>query len=130
MDRYVKSELEKLKEFVDEKIKEVTLDQEKEIETNVKNLIRVKDNVEEVQSKHEQTVLRLDQLDESLKLLHSQGLVKDAFLKQLKKLSEGYTGLKTKTKETKKNIESHVQNESDKNKNLIKRHEDQIKKFT
>jgi len=48
MDRYVKSELEKLKEFVDEKIKEVTLDQEKEIETNVKNLIRVKDNVEEV----------------------------------------------------------------------------------
>ena len=127
MDKYIKRQLEFIKTFIEEKTDGVQCTEDKDVEHDVKNLIAVKDNVEEVQNRHEETVLDLDKLDESLKLFHSQGLVKDAQLKQMKKLFDGYAQLKKRAKETKKEIEPFVENESDKNKNIIKRHEDSLK---
>jgi len=88
------------------------------------------DHVEEVLAKNDKTILDLDQLDESLKFLYKEGLAKDNQLRGVKKLFDNYNHLKKAAKETKKTIEPFVENETDKNKNIIKRHEDTLKTYS
>lgn len=78
MDKHIKSQLENMKGFIDTKSEGCKLTEEKDVEHNVKNLIAVKDNVTEVQSRHDQTILDLDQLEESLQMFHREGLAKDS----------------------------------------------------
>lgn len=129
MQKTILAQLEHQKQWIDEKTEGCTPTPEKDIENNVKNLIIMKDHVDEVTNRHEKTVLELDQLDEELKHLHKEGIAKDSQLKQMKKLFDGYNHLKKVAKETKKTIEPFVENESDKNKNVIKRHEDALKTY-
>lgn len=119
-----------MKTWIDEKTEGVTPTPEKDVQNNVQNLIIMKDHVEEVISRNDKTILELDQLDESLKFLHKEGLAKDNQLRATKKLFDNYNQLKKAAKETKKTIEPFVENETDKNKNIIKRHEDALKTYS
>lgn len=129
MDKYVKSQLENMKNWIDEKTEGTTPTPEKDVQNNVQNLIVMKDHVDEVLAKNDKTILELDQLDEALKFLHKDGLAKDNQLRACKKLFDNYNKLKKQAKETKKTIEPFVDNETDKNKNIIKRHEDALKTY-
>jgi len=129
MDKYIKSQLEFMKQWMDEKTEGCQNTPEKEIETNVKNLILMKDHVDEVLLKNDKTILDLDQLDEGLKFFAKEGIAKDSQLKQCRKLFDSYNQLKKVAKETKKTIEPFVDNETDKNRNVIKRHEDSLKTY-
>lgn len=129
MDKYVKSQLDNMKNWIDEKTEGTTPTPEKDVQNNVQNLIIMKDHVEEVLAKNDKTILELDQLDEALKFLHKDGLAKDNQLRACKKLFDNYNKLKKQAKETKKTIEPFVDNETDKNKNIIKRHEDALKTY-
>jgi dynein heavy chain, axonemal len=129
VEKMVKHQLEHMKQWMDEKTEGCSITQEKDVENNVKNLIVMKDHVDEVVTKNERTILDLDQLDEQLKKLQKDGGSKDSQLKQVKKLFDNYSHLKKVAKETKKNIEPFVENETGKNQNVIKRHEDAIKTY-
>lgn len=72
MDKYVKSQLENMKNWIDEKTEGTTPTPEKDVQNNVQNLIIMKDHVEEVLAKNDKTILELDQLDEALKFLHKE----------------------------------------------------------
>lgn len=130
MDKYVKSQLENMKNWIDEKAEGVNPTPEKDVQNNVQNLIIMNDHVEEVLARNDKTILELDQLDESLKFLYKEGLAKDNQLRGVKKLFDNYNHLKKAAKETKKTIEPFVENETDKNKNIIKRHEDTLKTYS
>ena len=60
MEKHVKQQLEGMKNWMEEKIEGCTLNEEKDVENNVAELIVVKDNVEEVATKHDETILKLD----------------------------------------------------------------------
>jgi hypothetical protein len=58
---------------------------------DVKVLISVKDNMETIFLKNDEVTLTLDQLDESLKFLASNGTTKEKETKQTKKLFDEWT---------------------------------------
>ena len=62
-------------------------------------------------------------------MFHKEGMAKDSQLKAMKKLHDSYNHLRKQAKETKKMIEPFVENETDKNRNMIKRHEDALKTY-
>ena len=76
---------------------------------DVKVLISVKDNMETIFLKNDEVTLTLDQLDESLKFLSSNGVSKEKEAKQTKKLFDEWTGLKKLGKEVKKEIAKKVE---------------------
>jgi len=96
---------------------------------DVKTLIGVKDCMESVFSKNDSTVLSLDQLDEALKFLQSNGISKDKEMKQTKKLFDDFNSLKKTAKDTKKKIQPMVEKESKTNASNITKHEDELKTY-
>jgi hypothetical protein len=72
--------------------------------SDVKVLIGIKDNVDEIQAKNDQITLKLDQLDESLRLLQSHQMAKESQIKQTKKLFDEWNHTKKVAKENKKEI--------------------------
>ena len=60
MDKYVKSQLENMKNWIDEKTEGTTPTPEKDVQNNVQNLIVMKDHVDEVLAKNDKTILELD----------------------------------------------------------------------
>ena len=102
MPKMVSSQIESLQTFMKEttegaKVKGKDL-------TDLKTLISVKDKVELVQNKGDDTTLKLDQLEETIKLLQASNNVKDKEVKQSKKLFDEWNSLKKLCKETKKEI--------------------------
>lgn len=97
---------------------------------NVQTLISVKDNMTKVYELNDQTMLVLDQLDESLKFLSANGIQKDKEIKMTKKLFDEWTSLKKLAKDVKKEIAPLVDNESKKNAATIHRHEEDLKQYT
>jgi hypothetical protein len=97
---------------------------------DVKVLISVKDKIEEVKVKHDDVLLRLDQIDETLKMLSAQGLAKDKQMKEYKKLADDWTYLKKLSKDMEKEIKKNLENETSKNQNQIQGLEDLLKTFS
>jgi hypothetical protein len=97
--------------------------------TDVKTLINVKANVETVYTKNDETILLLDQLDESLKFLQSHGISKDKEMKQTSKLFSEWGGLKKLAKDVKKEIAPLCDAESKRNMAVITRHEEDLKQY-
>jgi len=60
MDRSIKGNLDHMKQWMEEKTEGCALNPEKDVENNVKNLIAVKDHVDEVLLKNDKTILELD----------------------------------------------------------------------
>jgi len=78
MKDFVANELENIHTFISESQKgSNTKDKEKDM-TNVKDLLKVKDIVDEVFSQNDATVLRLDALDEALKMLKEHEAAKSS----------------------------------------------------
>lgn len=65
--------------------------------------------MEKVYTQNDSTMLQLDQLDEQLKFLQTNGISKDKEMKQTKKLFDEWNTLKKTAKETKKEIAPKVE---------------------
>jgi len=96
----------------------------------VKILIGVKDNVESVFNLNDELVLKLDCLEESLKMFQEHGIAKDSQVKQIKKLFDEFATLKKLAKDIKKEITPLVNGENEKTTNLIKKLEEDLKAYT
>jgi len=114
MAKYITSSLEQISEFISTTSKGINL-KDKDIENDVKELIAVKEHVENVQSRNDEMVFWLDCVDESLKLFQKNEKAKDSQLKSIKKATDSWHLLKKRAKETKKDIASNVENEKEKN---------------
>ena len=97
--------------------------------TDVRVLLGIKDCMEVVTKQNDKTTLILDQLDESLKFLASNGISKDKEMKQTKKLFDDWNSLKKLSKEVKKEIGPRVAEESKKNAQTIVKHEEELKQY-
>lgn len=129
MAKYISSSLEQISEFIGTTSKGINL-KDKDIENDVKQLIAVKEHVENVQSRNDEMVFWLDCVDESLKLFQKNEKAKDSHLKSIKKAFDNWHHLKKHAKETKKDIASNVENEKEKTKSMIKKLEDDLKIYT
>ena len=120
-------QIEELQKFMKETQAGATV-KDKDID-DVKVLIGVKDSMESIFLKNDQTTLVLDQLDESLKFLSASGVNKEKEAKQTKKLFDEWAGLKKLAKEVKKEIAKKVDDQSKTNKFAIDNHETALKDF-
>jgi len=127
MAKHIQKEIERLQASLAESKKEVTT-KEKDIK-NVKVLLQIKEKVEQTNESADRVTLEIDQLDECLKLFQAHKLSKDAQLKLLTKINKEWVDLKKLVKDTKKEIAPLVQQESDKNKQNIKKLEEDIVQF-
>lgn len=96
----------------------------------MKVLISVKDYVESVVNLNDEIVLKLDCLEESLKMFQEHGIAKDSQVKQIKKLFDEFATLKKLAKDIKKEITPLVNNENEKTVTMIKKFEEDLKAYT
>lgn len=96
---------------------------------DIKLLISVSDAAKSVMDATDSMMLNLDQLDETLNLLATQNMAKDSQVKQMKKLFDEWTNLKKLAKDTKKEINPLVAQETTKNNNAITKLEEDLKTY-
>ena len=72
-------------------------------------------------------ILRLDCLEEALRMFQEHQIAKDSQLKQIKRLFDEWAGLKKLAKDIKKEISPLVSNENEKTINMIKKFEEDLK---
>ena len=128
MQKYISKTIEEVEHWEQETAKGCQT-KDKNVASDVKQLISVKDAMESVHKNSESIVLKLDVLDESLKMFHRAGLAKDSEMKKMKKLFDGWTNLQKIAKETKREIMPYVQSESERNVNQVKAFEEELKHF-
>lgn len=128
MGKYIQSGLEELHTFIVDTTKGAQT-KDKNIQ-DVKTLISVKDHVESVFNLNDEIVLKLDCLEESLKMFQEHGIAKDSQVKQIKKLFDEFVSLKKLAKDIKKEITPLVNNEAEKTINMIKKFEEDLKAYT
>ena len=95
----------------------------------ITELIKVVDSVGDVMSNQDAMMLKLDQLEETLNCLQGMNMAKDAQFKQTKKLFDEFTNLKKLAKDTKKEINPLVAQETVKNNNSITKLEEELKAY-
>jgi hypothetical protein len=128
MEKYLKSGLDELHNFIVETTKGAQT-KDKNI-NDVKTLISVKDYVDSVYNKNDEIILKLDCLEEALRMFADKGHPKDGQVKQSKKLVDEFNNLKKLAKDIRKEITPLVQGEKDKTMNLIKKLEEDLKIYT
>lgn len=128
MEKYIKGGLEELHNFIVETTKGAQT-KDKNIQ-DVKTLISVKDYVDSVYNKNDEIILKLDCLEESLRMFQEKGHPKDSQVKQSKKLVDEFNNLKKLAKDIRKEITPLVQGEKDKTTNMIKKLEEDLKIYT
>ena len=127
MVKYIQEQIAKVKQNFEETTEGAKL-ADKDL-SEVKTLIGVKDCVEHVQNETKTITLGLDQLHESLQYLSQNGVSKDKEAKQVRKLFEEWTQLKKIARETSKEIQPLVENESKKNMTTITKFEESLKTY-
>jgi len=85
--------------------------------TDIKQLISVVDAVNQVNERSDETLLALDQLEETLNFLAVKGNAKESQIKQTKKLFDDWNNLKKLAKDIKKEVAPLVSSETQKNNN-------------
>jgi dynein heavy chain, axonemal len=128
MEKYIKGGLDELHNFIVETTKGAQT-KDKNIQ-DVKTLISVKDYVDSVYNKNDEIILKLDCLEESLRMFQEKGHPKDNQVKQSKKLVDEFNNLKKLAKDIRKEITPLVQGEKDKTMNMIKKLEEDLKIYT
>lgn len=96
---------------------------------DVKVLIKIKDHIEDVRVRNDEITLKLDQLDESFKMLQSHSMAKEKQVKEYRKLNEDWTNLKKLAKDVEKDIKKNIEAETTKNAQQIQKLEDELKNF-
>ncbi len=102
---------------------------DKDIKNNVKTLLKVKEHVRVIESRKDEIALKLDVIDEALKLFHKQGRHKDPDTKKLRDLTKTWNDVQNLAKVTKKEIKSVVEQEQDKTQQKVKSFEEQMKVY-
>jgi len=115
MEKHLKSGLDELHNFIVETTKGAQT-KDKNI-NDVKTLISVKDYVDSVYNKNDEIILKLDCLEEALRMFADKGHPKDGQVKQSKKLVDEFNNLKKLAKDIRKEITPLVQGEKDKTMN-------------
>lgn len=92
MQKYISKTIEEVEHWEQETAKSCSI-KDKNVASDVKTLISVKDAMESVHQNQDSIVLKLDVLDESLKMFQRAGLAKDSEVKKIKKLFDGWTNL-------------------------------------
>lgn len=102
----------------------------KQVNDDVKQLLKVKKHTEEVEERGDHVVLKMDEITESLSMFESQDNNREGDSRKLKKLQENWGGLQKKAKEVKKDIAPTVATESDKSKSQIRNFEEELKTYS
>ena len=102
----------------------------KQVSEDVKQLLKVKKHIEEVEERGDHVVLKMDEITESLNMFERDNNSKEAEARKLKKLAENWGGLQKKAKEVKKDIAPNVATESDKCKGQIRNFEEDLKTYS
>ena len=102
----------------------------KQVQEDVKQLLKVKKHTEEVEEKGDMVVLKMDEITESLNMFEKENNSREGDARKLKKLTESWGGLQKKAKEVKKDIAPNVATESDKCKSLIRNFEEELKTYS
>jgi len=95
----------------------------------VKQLISVKDHVDAVFNQKDDVILKLDCLDETVKMFLHNEFPKEGQARHVKKLFDEWTGLQKLARETRKEITPIVNNETEKTSIQIKKLEEDLKVF-
>lgn len=130
MKKYISTEIKRLQELMQTTKSEInTKDKDKDM-TNVKQLLKVKENVEQTQLQQENINLQIDQLDESIKLLLENKKIKDADQKSFMNINKNWQDVKKLARDVKKEIQPMVDHEKENNNKNIKSLEEDITHFT
>jgi len=97
---------------------------------DIKVLISVSDAGKTVIDQNDSMTLQLDQIEETLNLLATHNMAKDAWIKATKKLFDEFTNLKKLAKDMKKEIGPLVATETQKNTNAINKLEEDLKIYS
>jgi dynein heavy chain len=103
--------------------------QKKDELKDVNKLIQVKDHIESVFNRNDEISLKLDQLDETVKMFQTLNSAKDSQVKSIKKLFDEWTHLKKVAREVKRDITPLIEQESSSTTQSIKKLEEDIKNF-
>lgn len=101
----------------------------KQVSEDVKQLLKVKKHIEEVEERCDHVILKMDEIGESLNMFEKENSGKESEVRKLKKLTENWGGLQKKAKEVKKDIAPNVASESDKCKTQIRNFEEELKAY-
>lgn len=130
LKKYISSEIKRLQELMSSTKNEInTKDKDKDM-TNVKQLLKVKENVENTQAEQENINLQIDQLDESIKLMLDNKKIKEADQKSFLTINKNWQDVKKMAKDVKKEIQPLVDHEKENNNKNIKTLEEEITHFT
>ena len=102
----------------------------KQVSEDVKQLLKIKKHIEEVEERGDFVVLKMDEITESLNMFERENNSREVESRKLKKLAENWGGLQKKAKEVKKDIAPNVATESDKCKGQIRNFEEELKTYS
>lgn len=90
MKKYISAEIKRLQDLMQTTKNEInTKDKDKDM-SNVKQLLKVKENVEHTQLQQENINLQIDQLDESIKLLLENKKIKESDQKSFLNINKNW----------------------------------------
>ncbi|CAG9313552.1 unnamed protein product [Blepharisma stoltei] len=128
MNNFIHGTLSELEEFINLTQDGINI-KHKHLGDDVKQLLKVKKHIEDVEERGDEVILKMDELDEALQMFEKNDHPKDSESKKLKKLTENWVGLQKKAKEVKKDIAPMVATEADKCKQQIKNFEEELKVY-
>lgn len=130
MGQFIDSSLSTLDAFLADTQNGITSNRSKNFSENVRGLLQIKKHIQDVEDKAEDTILRMDEIQESIELFVREGHIKDLESRKLTKLHDQWGALQKVAKDAKKEIAPSVANESEKCKAQIKNFENELKVYT
>jgi dynein heavy chain len=130
LKKYIANELKRLQELMSSTKADInTKDKDKDL-TSVKQLLNVKEKVEDTQKQQTNIDLQIDQLDESIKLMLEAKKIKEGDQKTYMSINKNWQDVKKLAKDVKKEIQPLVDHEREQNNKNIKTLEEEITFFT
>ena len=129
MSQFIGSTLSELDSFITNTQDGINI-KGKQVSEDVKQLLKIKKHIEEVEERGDHVVLKMDEITESLIMFERENNSREVDSRKLKKLAENWGGLQKKAKEVKKDIAPNVATESDKCKGQIRNFEEELKTYS
>jgi len=120
--------LEELDQFMKESITGAAT-KDKDIKGNVKILLKIKECVRVVESRKDELSLKLDVVEEALKLFAKQNRHKESDSRKLRELTKQWNEVQKIARDTKKEIKSVVEQEQDRTGQNVKAFEEKLKVY-
>jgi dynein heavy chain len=130
LKKYIGNELKRLQELMSSTKADINTKHKDKDLTSVKQLLNVKEKVEDTQKQQTNIDLQIDQLDESIKLMLEAKKIKEGDQKTYMSINKNWQDVKKLAKDVKKEIQPLVDHEREQNNKNIKTLEEEITFFT